>query len=50
MTRGLGVAALKYSMDCRGYYGGPVRSPLLELTAAQKKQVDDLFNAIRHLN
>jgi dihydrodipicolinate synthase/N-acetylneuraminate lyase len=35
-----GVAA------CRGYYGGPVREPLLPLGEAQKKEVEALLASL----
>ena len=35
VTRQLGVAGLKAAMDGRGLYGGPVRPPLLPLSAHQ---------------
>jgi dihydrodipicolinate synthase/N-acetylneuraminate lyase len=39
----LGVPALKHVMDRLGFYGGPVRAPLLPLTAEQRKQVDVIY-------
>jgi len=36
----LGIPAVKYAMDQRGYYGGSPRAPLLPLSEAQKKEVD----------
>jgi 4-hydroxy-2-oxoglutarate aldolase len=41
-----GVAGVKYAMDLRGYYGGPVRGPLLPLGEAQKKEIDALMASI----
>ena len=32
VTAGFGIAGLKAAMDVLGYYGGPVRSPLLDLS------------------
>ncbi len=29
IVSGLGIAGVKHAMDRRGYYGGPVRSPLM---------------------
>uniref|UniRef100_A0A914US60 4-hydroxy-2-oxoglutarate aldolase, mitochondrial n=1 Tax=Plectus sambesii TaxID=2011161 RepID=A0A914US60_9BILA len=43
VTRKLGIPALKYIMDQFGYYGGPVRSPLRELTQEQKVAVRSAF-------
>ena len=40
VTGNLGVAALKYACDLRGFRGGKVRSPLSELTDTQKKLVE----------
>ena len=42
----MGVAGVKYAMDRRGYYGGPVRGPLLPLDEAQKKEVESLVAAL----
>ena len=43
---GMGVAGVKYAMDRRGYYGGPVRAPLLPLGEAQKKDVDVMMASL----
>jgi 4-hydroxy-2-oxoglutarate aldolase len=45
----MGVAGVKYAMDRRGYYGGPVRGPLLPLGEAQKKEVEVLMAALAPL-
>ncbi len=42
-----GIAALKYAMDVRGYYGGPVRRPLLPLADTAKPEIEALVNALR---
>jgi 4-hydroxy-2-oxoglutarate aldolase len=42
----LGIAGVKYAMDRRGYYGGPVRSPLQPLGDAQKREVETLIAAL----
>lgn len=42
----MGIAGVKYAMDRRGYYGGPVRGPLLPLDEAQKKEVEALVAAL----
>lgn len=39
----LGVPAVKYGMDCVGYFGGEPRSPLLPLTEAQKQQLREVL-------
>jgi len=36
VTGGFGIAGLKAAMDMLGYYGGPVRSPLLDLTEDER--------------
>lgn len=50
VTRGLGVPALKKSMDWLGYYGGPVRRPLLPLTDAEEARVKQVFQAAGFLS
>lgn len=42
----MGIAGVKYAMDRRGYYGGPVRGPLLPLNEAHKKEVETLMAAL----
>ncbi len=42
----MGIAGVKYAMDRRGYYGGPVRGPLLPLGEAHKKEVENLMAAL----
>jgi dihydrodipicolinate synthase/N-acetylneuraminate lyase len=44
----LGIAAVKYAMDLNGYYGGPVRLPLLPLDAEQKAEVERLMAGIKN--
>lgn len=46
IVRQLGIAGLKYAMDYRGYYGGPVRGPLVPITAAQKREVEAVVNSL----
>jgi 4-hydroxy-2-oxoglutarate aldolase len=46
LVRQLGIAGLKSAMDYRGYYGGPVRGPLLPLTAAQQREVETMVNSM----
>jgi 4-hydroxy-2-oxoglutarate aldolase len=41
-----GIAGVKYAMDCRGYYGGPVRRPLMVINEAQKKEIKSLIVAL----
>ena len=44
----LSVPAVKYAMDLNGYFGGPVRLPLLGLTADAKREVEELMQDIKH--
>jgi 4-hydroxy-2-oxoglutarate aldolase len=44
----LGISGLKYAMDFNGYFGGPVRLPLLPLTADLKAEVEQLMADIRN--
>jgi 4-hydroxy-2-oxoglutarate aldolase len=44
----LGIPGVKYAMDLNGYYGGPVRLPLLPLNAEQKAEAERLMAAIRN--
>jgi dihydrodipicolinate synthase/N-acetylneuraminate lyase len=44
----MGIAGTKYAMDLNGYYGGPVRLPLLPLTAEQKAEAERLMANIRN--
>jgi dihydrodipicolinate synthase/N-acetylneuraminate lyase len=47
VTGGLGIPGIKYACDLNGYYGGPVRLPLLPLTAELKAEVEQLMAGIR---
>jgi 4-hydroxy-2-oxoglutarate aldolase len=38
-----GISGLKYALDRRGYYGGPVRLPLLPLTETAKHEIDAML-------
>jgi 4-hydroxy-2-oxoglutarate aldolase len=42
-----GVAGLKYAMDLNGYYGGLPRLPLIGLTPAAKKEIEQAFDGLR---
>ncbi len=44
----LGLSALKHAMDLNGYFGGPVRLPLLPLTAEVKAEVEKLMADIKN--
>jgi len=37
VTARFGIAGLKAALDMRGYYGGPVRSPLLDLSESERQ-------------
>ena len=45
---GLSIPGAKYAMDLNGYYGGPVRLPLLSLTADSKAEVEGLMGEIKN--
>ncbi len=42
----MGISGVKYAMDLRGYYGGPVRGPLMPLSEAHKKEVETLMASL----
>ena len=44
----LGIPGVKHAMDLNGYYGGPVRLPLLGLTAEQKSEVERLMSGLKN--
>jgi 4-hydroxy-2-oxoglutarate aldolase len=44
----LSIPGVKYACDLNGYYGGPVRLPLLPLTADLKAEVERLMADIRN--
>ena len=44
----LGIPGLKYALDLNGYYGGPVRLPLLPVTADVKAEIEHLMADIRN--
>lgn len=46
ITARYGVSGLKYAMDRVGIYGGPVRRPLLPLSAAGRADIDRLLAAL----
>jgi dihydrodipicolinate synthase/N-acetylneuraminate lyase len=45
---GLSIPGVKYAMDYNGYFGGPVRLPLLPLTAEGKMEIEKLMESIRN--
>lgn len=46
IVRQLGIAGVKSAMDYRGYYGGPVRGPLMPLNAGQKREIEAVVNSL----
>lgn len=44
----LGIPGMKHAMDFNGYFGGPVRLPLLPLTADLKVEVEQLMADVRN--
>jgi 4-hydroxy-2-oxoglutarate aldolase len=44
----LSIPGVKYSMDLNGYFGGPVRLPLLPLTAELKTEIEQLMADLRN--
>lgn len=44
----LSIPGIKYAMDLNGYYGGPVRLPLLPLTAEVKTEIERLMADIKN--
>lgn len=43
VTATFGIAGLKYACSCRGFSGGHVRSPLLELEDRERKTIDSIL-------
>ncbi|MHC4660265.1 MAG: dihydrodipicolinate synthase family protein [Planctomycetota bacterium] len=43
VTSKYGIAGLKYALEGEGYYGGPVRLPLLPVGEQEKKDIDRVF-------
>jgi dihydrodipicolinate synthase/N-acetylneuraminate lyase len=44
----MSIPGVKYAMDLNGYFGGPVRLPLLPLTAEEKATVEKLMANIKN--
>lgn len=44
VTTRFGIAGLKAAMDMLGYYGGPVRSPLLELSSQEREALRSVLS------
>ena len=45
VTARFGVAGLKAALDMLGFYGGPVRSPLLDLAETERQTLRDILAA-----
>jgi 4-hydroxy-2-oxoglutarate aldolase len=43
VTAGLGIAGLKAALDMLGYYGGPVRAPLLDLNGRERQKLREIL-------
>lgn len=43
VTTKYGIPGLKHAMDLNGYYGGPVRLPLVPASPAAKKEIEEAF-------
>jgi 4-hydroxy-2-oxoglutarate aldolase len=41
-----GIAGIKYALDCRGYYGGPPRPPLLPVAEAGRREIDAMMDEL----
>ncbi len=44
VTARFGIAGLKAALDMLGYYGGPVRSPLQDLTEGERQALRDVLD------
>ncbi len=44
----LGIPGVKYACELNGYYGGPVRLPLLPLNSEQKAEVERLMGNVKN--
>ena len=44
----ISIPGVKYAMDYNGYFGGPVRLPLLPLTADLKAEIETLLASVRN--
>jgi len=45
---GLGISGIKHGMDFNGYFGGPVRLPLLPLTGDAKDEIERRLADVRN--
>jgi 4-hydroxy-2-oxoglutarate aldolase len=48
VTGGLGISGIKHGMDFNGYFGGPVRLPLLPLTGDAKDEIERRLADVRN--
>jgi 4-hydroxy-tetrahydrodipicolinate synthase len=44
------VPAIKYGMSLAGYYGGPVRDPLVELSAEDQSRAEEYYQHIQRID
>lgn len=42
-----GIPGLKYAMDLKGYFGGPVRLPLVPVSPAARQEIEAAFDGIQ---
>jgi len=42
-----GIPAIKYALDLIGFYGGPCRPPLLEITEADKQKIRGILTTLK---
>lgn len=49
LTETYGIAAVKYALDRRGYYGGPCRSPLLPLESKAQIEINNYLTELNLL-
>lgn len=42
-----GIPGLKYAMDLNGYYGGPPRLPLTDITPQAKQEIEKAFDGLK---
>ncbi len=47
VTTKYGIPGLKHAMDLNGYYGGPVRLPLIPVCPAARQEIAQAFDGIR---
>ena len=44
VTSRFGIPGLKSALDMLGYYGGPARAPLLDLTKSERETLRGILN------